>query len=295
MNNTIYVDIYIKKVMCSKFSKKINYKLFTEDFTKESVYILGLLWADGTVSKKTNSISIECIKEDVDVFKPIFDTVGDFNYYVRHRDNRSPQATLNCSSLELSTFLKENDYDKKSLLSPNKILKVIPEILHKYFYLGWSDGDGCFYYSKDFKTKQFIMSGTFNQDWSSFEDLCKTLNVYYIINKFETKKGHKYSRFLISRNDGILSFGDFIYEKENSIGLKRKFDKFNSIKNYVKEKESYTYICYKNNEKIKGFPSLKSASDWLDRGRYVGGSINDSIIGRQPTAYGYKWEKVSTQ
>jgi hypothetical protein len=295
MYNTKDSDIYNKRTMGFKFSNKINHKLFTENLTKESCYILGLLWADGTISKKGNSISIECLKEDVDSFYPIFKTVGDFNYYTRQREGRSPQSTLNCSSLELSTFLKENDYTNKSLVSPNKILKIIPENLQKYFYLGWSDGDGCFYISDDLKTKQYVMSGTYNQDWSMLEDLCKKLDIFYIINKFKTKKGHSYSRFLIARNDGILSFGNFIYDDKNDLGLKRKFDKFNSIKNYITEKKTYTFICYKNDEKVMEFNSLKSASDWLNKGRYVGGSINDSTIGRQKTAYGYKWEKIRNQ
>jgi hypothetical protein len=295
MYNAKDIDIYNKKVMGFKFSNKINYKLFTENFTKESCYILGLLWADGTVSKKNNSITIECLKEDVESFHPIFKTVGEFNFYTREREGRRPQSTLNCCSLELSTFLKENDYTNKSFVSPTKILKLIPENLQRYFYLGWSDGDGCFYISDDSKTKQYVMSGSYNQDWSMLKSLCDKLNIFYIINKFETKKGHSYSRFLIARNDGILSFGNFIYGDNNDLGLERKFNKFSSIKNYINGKISHKYICYKNDEKVMEFESLKSASDWLDKGRYVGGTICGSIIGSQKTAYGYRWEKIKNQ
>jgi len=281
--------------MSFKFSNKVNYKLFTETLNKESSYILGLLWADGSINKKTNSISIECVREDINNFYPIFETFGKFNLYFRNRENRSPQGIINCSSLELSNFLKENDYTNKSLASPIKILNNIPENLHRYFFLGWSDGDGCFYYSKDFKVIQYVMSGSYDQDWSSLEEICKKLNIYYIINKFETKKGHRYSRFLIARNEGIISFGDFLYGDNGSLGLKRKYEKYKSIKNYTNSKETYTYTCYKNNESVKSFDSLKSASDWVNRGRYVGGSINDCIKGKQPTAYGYKWYKVKNQ
>ena len=94
-------------------------------------------------------------------------------------------------------------------------------------------------------------------------------------------------------NEDILKFGNFMYGENGDLGLKRKYEKYKSIKNYTDSKETYT--CYKNNEVVKSFDSLKSASDWVNRGRYVGVSINDSIIGRQPTAYGYKWYKVKTQ
>jgi hypothetical protein len=281
--------------MSFKFSNKVNYKLFTETLTKESSYILGLLWADGSIHKKSNSISIECIKEDVDQFKPIFDTVGEFNYYTRHREGRSPQSTLNCSSLELSTFLKENDYTNKSLTSPTKILSPIPENLYRYFFLGWSDGDGCFYHSKDFKTIQYVMSGTYDQDWLSLEEICSKLNIKYKIDKITTPKNHKHSRFIFCRNKDILKFGNFMYGENGDLGLKRKYEKYKTIKGYVDNKETHTYTCYKNNEVVKSFDSLKSASDWVNRGRYVGGSIYDCIVGRQPTAYGYKWYKIKTQ
>lgn len=281
--------------MSLKYSNKVNYKLFTETLTKESSYILGLLWADGSINKKSNSISIECVSEDINNFYPIFESVGEFNLYYRNRENRKPQGIINCSSLGLSNFLKENDYTNKSLSSPTKILYIIPENLHRYFFLGWSDGDGCFYHSKDFKTIQYVMSGSYDQDWSSLEKICNELKIKYKIDKITTTKNHKHSRFIFCKNEDILKFGTFIYGENYDLGLKRKYEKYKSIKNYADSKETYTYTCYKNNEMVKSFDSLKSASDWVNRGRYVGGSINNCIIGRQPTAYGYKWYKVKTQ
>ena len=68
-----------------KFSKKINFDTFINNYTKESVYLLGLLWADGTVNKKNNMISLECIKEDIDYFYPIFQTTGEYGLYIRER------------------------------------------------------------------------------------------------------------------------------------------------------------------------------------------------------------------
>ena len=35
-----------------KVIEKINYNLFTKNYTPESVYILGLIWADGYINKK---------------------------------------------------------------------------------------------------------------------------------------------------------------------------------------------------------------------------------------------------
>jgi hypothetical protein len=273
----------------------INTSLFTNDFTPESVYILGLLWADGYTDKKSNRVSIECVKDDIEYFYPIFQTTGDFKLSERQRPNRRLQGTISKSSLELSTFLKENDYGDKSLSSPNKIISRIPKNLINYFYLGWSDGDGCFYYSKTKKIIQFIMSGAYDQDWNSLITICDELKIQFRIDKFITKKNHKYSRFLINKNVDILIFGKFIYNN-TSIGLPRKREKYNVIKEYVDDKKSLVFQCYDKSENlINEFPSLKSASDWLNKGRYVGTCINNNIIERQPTAHGFIWKKIKKQ
>ena len=278
-----------------QFSNKIKHTLFTKDFTPESVYILGLLWADGHINKKSNSISIECNRDDIDFFYSVFKETGEYNLYYRHRKNRKEQGVINCSSYELSNFLKENNYMEKSLLSPNKILSKIPENLIHYFFLGWSDGDGCFYHNTKKTLIQFIISGSYEQDWSSLTNICEKLKINFKIDRFTTNKNHKYSRFLIYRNEDILNFGNFIYSGKN-LGLSRKFEKFFEIKKYIIEKQNIRFQCLnKEGEIINEFDSLKSASDWIARGRYVGGSINDSIVGRQPTAYGYTWKKIKIE
>lgn len=274
-----------------KFSEKIKHKLFTTDFTPESVYILGLLWADGYLEKKSNLIRLECIMDDIQEFYPLFMTTGEFALNKRKRSNRKLQGIINGSSLELSNFLKENDYCEKNLFSPNKILKLIPTYLLKFFYLGWSDGDGCFYHNKNYNCIQFIMSGSYDQCWDSMISLCQELKISYRIDRVITKKSHRYSRFLINRNEDIVKYGCFIYNNSD-IGLKRKREKFNSIKKYINEKNSYFFVCYDiSGNEIKRFNTLKLASDWLNRGRYVGSSIRDSINGRQSTAYNYVWKE----
>lgn len=280
--------------MSFKFSNKINSDFFTKDFTPNSIYLLGLLWADGYIHSKSNSISLECVKEDIDYFYPIFLTTGEYNLSYRKREGRREQGLINCSSLELSSFLKTNDYLFKSTTTPSKILSIIPKNLHSYFYLGWSDGDGCFYYNDKKTLIQFIISGSYDQDWNCLGLLCNSLDINYRIDKFITNKKHKYSRFLINKNEDILRFGNFIYN-DLSLGLPRKLHKFKDIKNYINERKSILYSCFdRDGNLIKEFNTLKSASDWINRGRYVGGSINDCIIGRQPTAYGFTWQKSNT-
>lgn len=273
-------------------TEKINFQLFTENFTPESVYILGLLWADGYVNKKTNAISLECVEDDICVFYSIFQQTGNFNLYHRNRKNRKPQGIINCSSFNLSTFLKNNDYLNKSILSPMKILSLIPETLKNYFYRGWVDGDGCFYYNKKLHLMEFVMSGQYEQDWSSLISLCEKLEINYKISNIKTKKGHKHSRFLIKKKQDIVKFGNYIYQGK-TFGLQRKYDRFLPMKENLENRQKKKILCYdKNNELINEFHTLTSASLWLNKGRNVSGDINDCIKKRQKTALGYKWEMI---
>jgi hypothetical protein len=278
-----------------KFSTKVKHNYFTQDYTPESVYILGLLWADGTINKKNNSITLECVKDDVDVFYPIFQTTGEYGLYVRERKNRRIQGIITCCSLELSRFLKENDYNIKSISTPSKILSKIPDDLKYYFFLGWSDGDGCFYFNEDQSTVQFTMSGTYEQDWSILSDKCNELKIEYRIDQIITKKNYKSSSFRICKGNDVIKFGDYIYNTSN-FGLLRKRDKYYLIKKYLDTKPITKILCYsKNDEKIKEFDSLTDASNWINKHRNVSSDINDVIVGRQKTAFGLIWKKTIYQ
>jgi hypothetical protein len=277
--------------MTFKLSNKINADIFISNPTPESSYILGLWWADGYVSKTTNSINLQCLKEDIDYFYPIFQTTGKYNLYFRKQPlNDKISGTINCSSKGLHDFLVENDYINKSTKSYHNILNSIPKILHPYFFLGLSDGDGCFYYNEKNQITQYIIASTYEQDWESMELLCLEMNIKYRINRTE-REGGRYSQFQINNHAGIILFGDYIYQ--GKLGLDRKRDKFNIIKKYINSIPTYKIFCYdKHSKLIMEFNSLNEASRWMDRGRNVSTDIRDVCIGRQKTAFGYIWKRV---
>lgn len=280
-----------------KFSNKIKYNQFISNHTPESVYILGLLWADGTINKKTNGFSLECIKEDIDNFYPIFQTTGEYGLYVRKREHRKVQGVISGSSLELSTFLKENDYTIKSIASPNKILLTIPEELKHYFFLGWSDGDGNFYLQRRNDKKrnitQYTMSGSYEQKWDSLIELCEKLKIKYRIDRVVNRLNHKHSSFRICRGNDIVKFGNYIYNNSTKLGLIRKMEYYKCLREYVNSRPKVIIECldlYDN--LINEFDSLNSASLWMNRNRNVASDINEACSGRQKTAFGFKWKKL---
>lgn len=209
---------------------KVKIDEFKDNINEFTAYILGLLWADGYIPKNSNIIKLECVNDDMIHFKKIFDKTGVWNKTERLRENKKRVISLvSTSNKLLKEYLIENDYIEKSLVSPYKILQKIPNNFKHNFLLGMVDGDGCFYFNKKYGLRQFVLTGSLNQDWSSFEDMFIELGVTYkIIRTPNSKTGSSQIRVLNKEN--IKKIGNYIYPNLiNKIGLSRKFEKYNLI------------------------------------------------------------------
>ena len=286
--------IYNKQTtMAFPLSNKVDSSMYTTSFTPESSYVLGLLWADGYICKKSNSITLQCSKEDIDYFLPIFRKTGDVNVYYKHQSlNSKISGTIHFSSKIIADFLKENDYTSKSISSPTKILSFIPKNLHKYFFLGWNDGDGCFYFSKNFTTIQAIVTSSYSQDWTALENMCRENAISYTIKRI-IRSNSKYSQFQINKNKDIYLLGEYLYNS-HSLGLPRKKSKYTTIKEYIDKRYSQKIHCYdKEDNLLHVFNTLKEASDWIGKSRNVSTDIMQVCKGKQSSAFGYIWKKVT--
>lgn len=203
--------------------------------TFESAYVLGIIWGDGLVrytEKGTYVVSLKIKKSD---FNDIRDLFNQFNFYeykpAKETWSQCTQALT--GNKKLAFFLKENDYLNKSLVSPDKILSLIPKRYHYGFFRGWFDADGAC--NDLLKGKgRICIAGSYNQDWRVLEELLKTLNINYGICKNVNKKGHRSSYIHILQYNSILRFRDYIYKDNLEIGFKRKRDNFFNIKNPTK-------------------------------------------------------------
>lgn len=271
----------------------MNLTLGKEIISNELAYILGYLWADASISKKYNSVILECVKEDIDEVLPLFNIFPKLKLSGRKRENRKDQSSISISIKEFTDFLRDMDYLDKSFKSPDKILDIIGNDKMNFFYRGVSDGDGCFYHSEDFITTQYVISGAYNQDWKYMVDLCRLLSIEkYTIDRIKNENGHKHSRFRIVNKKDILTLGNFLYGGQ-SFGLLRKKNKFYDIKNYIDKKtEQNKVYCYDLDGNLQfEFDGVKSASDWLNKKRYVGSDIIEVCKGTQKTAFGYVWKR----
>lgn len=215
----------------------VNGDDFIEIKTKYHAYILGLLWADGWIiyKKKNKSIRIELTYEDAKIVESIFDKTGKWNkYYIEKNSFRKKRMGFVASSAKFADFLFENDYKYKSLKTPEKIYSKIPEKYKKYFLLGWSDGDGCFYFNVKTNRIEYTVAGSYEQDWSLLEKIFRENGITnYRVKRKIMKNGNKYSIIRILAGDQIKLLKNILYTDGFTFGLKRKFEKLEKIINII--------------------------------------------------------------
>lgn len=236
-------------------------------WTKEFVYYLGFLWADGSVYRK--GIRLEIIETDMLDLLSYFMKINFINFKT-HRRTRSgckPQMSLYFCNCKLYDSFFSIYFNKKSTSSPKSLIDVIPTNLINYFYLGLIDGDGCFYISKN-KNTQFSISSCFEQDWSHIEELFKLLSIktYKVNRRVNKNNNNSQSSIRITNYDDIYKLYRFIYPNELEIGLKRKYDKCRMI---IDNRPSITInnsIIDKDElvNKIDEFKSIEKVSEYFN-------------------------------
>lgn len=209
-------------------SKQENY---IENFTPDISYTLGFLWGDGFLTLSDNRIytNIEMAEEDFNQVFPFFKSLENeykWKIYKRHRkDSWKPSIQASISDRYLGYFLNFYDYKKKSGVSADKIVELIPTEYLPYFFRGYFDADCHFKYERDDKIN-FNISSVYDQDWGF---VSKYLNDDRIkISNNINKKGHKRSDFNIYNRASIKNIYNKVYKSytQDKIGLKRKCEKF---------------------------------------------------------------------
>lgn len=195
----------------------------------EASYVLGFLWADGSIgNSKKCAISLEIVSEDMFYIKPILNKLGSWKYYERQRMNWKPITSARINNRSLYQFLVECGYKDKSYKSAKEIIELIPPHLRKYFFRGLIDGDGSFYYNSKQYLRQFNLSSSYEQDWSYFSELLNELDIKYSIQYTEriNKLGkiNKSSCVRIVNKDGLKKLHNYLYSDYDYIGLPRKYE-----------------------------------------------------------------------
>ena len=239
---------------------------------KSMAYLLGLLWADASLDKLHTVITLEVVKRDGLLFHEMIKNIGHFSISYRTRKNRQEQMAIRICNREICRYLAELGFKEKSKISPEKVLKTINPQIHSYFWLGFFDGDGCFYH-KD-KTCQVTFAGSYEQDWTCLENFIKEIDCFYTIQHTQTKKGYKSSQVRMTSRFDIVKMGGIFYKdyENTKIGLPRKYDKWLKIKECSEQKR-------KSDFGFTGVRKQRSSNFY---------HVEFRIKGKTETLYGFK-------
>lgn len=195
---------------------------------------MGLLWGDGYILNNgiggVNRVYISLVKNDMDELEKHFVKYGKWTILERKRPNRKVSKSIEINNRPLVEYLVEKGYDNKSFESQNKILNTIPDKLKVYFFRGLSDADGCFYVNKENKIYQYSIASTYEQDWTSVENLFKSIDINYKIKRREYKSGSRGSVIQVCGRKNLIKIGEYLYNYEfDNIGLSRKYEKYKQL------------------------------------------------------------------
>jgi len=220
-------DIIIKSE--SKNKPKVNHMLFDTEFTKESAYILGLLWADGHIREDKKITSISCIQSDIEEVLPVFLKTGNWliskplKKYFNGNEVKT-QLKLSTTTWDLFEILKKYGYITKSNGCPSEIINKLPFEYLKYWYRGFLDGDGCIKLGKKYGS-EIVFTSNINEGWVFMIKLCDSLEINYTIIRKKINNGG-YSHFRINKKNDVKILGKYLYSDYDGIGFSRKHKKY---------------------------------------------------------------------
>jgi len=146
-------------------NQSVNWRYFDGPWTPEKAYILGYLWADGTVydEKGHTQLKLECHSQDEDVLlwvRSQLSSVHKVSYQPagKYAPNEGPKTICQICSTNLVRVL----VDRFGILPRKSSLDCrypgIPSRVFNHFVRGYSDGDGCI--SSSQKSRQWYVAGS---------------------------------------------------------------------------------------------------------------------------------------
>jgi len=248
-----------EKVTRKKIERNQTYlrKIAQDQFDKiekpEVAYFLGYLWADGHVSfdeiRCQYSITLTISTSDyVQVEKPI-QSLGAWNVYhhaAKPEKNQAPKTEIRTGNKPLTKWFVEHDFDRKTFVSPTKILAKIPDHLKHYLWRGVLDGDGNL--SLDGSAYRVTFAGHHDTDWIDLQLLLNSLKIEWRHQKRIHTKSRS-SVITFHNKERFAIFCRYVYQdmETDQIGLQRKYQTWLKAKQDIELSESLDAL------KIEGF------------------------------------------
>lgn len=242
-SNSVIIRIFKENNLISrKTGPKIKY-IIDNNFFKEinceaNAYFLGLMYADGHISKNLNYMNIHLQSGDIDILEKFRDLISP-NYKIK-KDKNGYIFFQICQTDIVKQLISLGCVPQKSLIL--KFPTCISDNLIHHFLRGYFDGDGCisFYTKNNHKRYSWDIVST-DYFCHSVEKIIKSqLNIncsfrYCGGEKSSSKGKITTSRITIGGNNQVEVFLDWLY-KDATIYLQRKHDKYLEFKNFRKGK-----------------------------------------------------------
>jgi intein-encoded DNA endonuclease-like protein len=228
--------------------KEVDDNFFESIDTEEKVYWLGYIFADGSISKRTSgkkqtisyTLSLSSIDlEQIEKFKNSIKTTSATNIYQDKKRGRKPIAKIEINSEKLVVDLENlGCIERKTFQLKFPSEEQVPKELLHHFIRGYFDGDGSV-------SKTKIGYGRIDI-CGIYSFLLDLSNAFGFEGKFLYRDKRKATDCWNLKIAAIAKL-EYLYEfmyKDATIYMNRKFDKFKTIYENIKQRGSETIISY---------------------------------------------------
>lgn len=222
--------IGIKPIRCEKNRSRKNRYCINEEYfdkinTEEKSYTLGLLYADGSVSKdgfylkmKDEEILLK-IKQKLDAEQSV--------KYLNYNGNSSYLLSV-CSQKMYKSLVKQGCFINKTYILEFPTEQQVPKELIPHFIRGYFDGDGCININIENSQSRIDFTSASTNFLESLRKILSNISgVKGSLLKEVGKSNTWHLRYSGNRMNTILNW---LY-KDATIFMKRKHDKFLIYKN----------------------------------------------------------------
>lgn len=212
-----------------KSSNGISNTLFKEINDNDSAYWLGFLYADGSIRKDRNEITLDLQEQDKKTIEDFHSYCGNKNSIREHNINRNGKNYKSYVSGFSNAVVKENLINlgctpKKSLTLTFPNERQVPQEYIYDFIRGYIDGDGYIQYDYEKHRYRIVILGT----KEFLQGLIQRIDLFEYCSITQDKNSNIFI-LTISNKENVFNLLTKLYEN-SKYHLQRKFEIYEKAK-----------------------------------------------------------------